>query len=180
MKICQAVHKLLVGDTQTDGHFRMIEVTFNAITTIQNFIQIHQSVQKMPQPQKFRRPQFGKVTATGLNTMELRSCSVSSLPYKSSSKSTSQFKSCTHLRSLNVRHFEIIGATGLNSMESRSCSMSSLPYKISSKSTSQFKSCTHLRSLNVRHFEIVEATGLNSMESRSSSMLSPPDRLVIW
>jgi hypothetical protein len=31
----------------TDSHFGMIEVTFNAITTIQNFIQIHQSGQTL-------------------------------------------------------------------------------------------------------------------------------------
>jgi hypothetical protein len=34
MKINQAVQKLLVGDTQTDSHFGILEVTFNAITTI--------------------------------------------------------------------------------------------------------------------------------------------------
>jgi hypothetical protein len=34
MKINQAVQKLLVGDTQTDNHFGMIEVTFNAVTII--------------------------------------------------------------------------------------------------------------------------------------------------
>jgi hypothetical protein len=59
MKIYQAVQKLLVGDRQTrHSHFGMIEVTFNAITTIQTFIQIHQSVQKVHPPQKFKRPPF--------------------------------------------------------------------------------------------------------------------------
>jgi hypothetical protein len=56
MKIYQAAKKLLVGDTQTDSHFEMIEVTFNAIITIQNFIKIHQSVQKVHPPQKFKLP----------------------------------------------------------------------------------------------------------------------------
>jgi hypothetical protein len=37
-EIYQAVQKLLVGDTQTDSQFGMIEVTFNVITTIQHFI----------------------------------------------------------------------------------------------------------------------------------------------
>jgi hypothetical protein len=55
MKIYEAVQKLLVG---TDSHFGMIEVTFNAITTKQNFIQIHSSVQKVQPPQKFKRPPF--------------------------------------------------------------------------------------------------------------------------
>jgi hypothetical protein len=91
-----------------------------------------------------------------------------------SSKFTSQLKSCTHLRSLNVRHFGMVEATGLSSsMESRPYSMSSPLYIISSKSTSRFKSCSHHSNLNVRHFGMVEATGLSSMESRSYSMSSP-------
>jgi hypothetical protein len=93
-----------------------MEVNFNAITSIQNVIQIHQSVQKF-----------------------------------------------TLLRSLNVRHFEMVEDTGLSSMESRSLSMSSSPYKISSKSINRFKSSAHLRSLNARQIEMIEATGLNSM-----------------
>jgi hypothetical protein len=55
MKIWQAVQKLLVGDRQTDSQFLMIEVTFNAYVTIQNFIQIQQSVQKVHPTQKFKR-----------------------------------------------------------------------------------------------------------------------------
>jgi hypothetical protein len=55
MKMYQAVQTFLVG---TDSHFGMIEVTFNATTIIQNFIQIHQSVQKMHPPQKFKRTPF--------------------------------------------------------------------------------------------------------------------------
>jgi hypothetical protein len=35
-------------------HFGMIEVTFKAITTTQNYIQIHQSVQKVYPPLKFK------------------------------------------------------------------------------------------------------------------------------
>jgi hypothetical protein len=34
-------------------------------------------------------------------------------------KSTNRFKSSTHLRSLNVRHFGMVKVTGLNSMHSR-------------------------------------------------------------
>jgi hypothetical protein len=56
MKNYQAVQKLLMGDRQTDSHIGMIQVTYNKITTIQNLIQIHQSVQKLRQPQKFKRP----------------------------------------------------------------------------------------------------------------------------
>jgi hypothetical protein len=40
---------------QTDSHLGIIEVTFNAITTIQNFIQIHQSVKNVHPPQMFNR-----------------------------------------------------------------------------------------------------------------------------
>jgi hypothetical protein len=46
---------------------------------------------------------------------------------------------CTLLRSLNVRHSQMVEAAGINSMESRSSSMSSSPYKISSKSTNHYK-----------------------------------------
>jgi hypothetical protein len=38
---------------------------------------------------------------------------VSLPPYKISTKYTDRFKSCAHLRNLNVRHFEIFEATGL-------------------------------------------------------------------
>jgi hypothetical protein len=54
MKINEAVQKLFVGYTQTDRYFGMIEATFNAITTIHNFIQIRQSVQKVHQPHKLK------------------------------------------------------------------------------------------------------------------------------
>jgi hypothetical protein len=78
--------------------------------------------------------------------------------YKISSKSTNRFKSCAHLRSLNVRYFEMVEFIWFNSMESRSSSMSSPPYKTSSKSTKFIY--THLRRLNVRHFEMAETTRL--------------------
>jgi hypothetical protein len=70
------------------------------------------------------------VEATRLSSMEPISSSISSPPKKISSKTTKQFKGCTHHRSLNVRHFEMVEATGLISMESRSYSMSSSSYKI--------------------------------------------------
>jgi hypothetical protein len=38
--------------------------------------------------------------------------------YRISSKSTNQFKRCTHLRSLNVRHYEVVEASGLKDMAS--------------------------------------------------------------
>jgi hypothetical protein len=47
MKIYRAVQKLLVGDKQADSHFGVIDVTFGVIISIQNFIQIHQSVQTL-------------------------------------------------------------------------------------------------------------------------------------
>jgi hypothetical protein len=101
------------------------------------------------------------------------SSSTSSPPYKISSISTNQFKSCTHHRILNVRHFGMVEGTGLNSKESRSCSMSSSPYKISSKSMNRIKSSTYLRSLKVRHFGMVEATGL-IVSSRSNIQCHQP------
>jgi hypothetical protein len=92
MKIYQAIQTLLVGDTQTDSHFGMIEVTFNAISTIQNFIQIHQPVQNVHPPQKFKVRHYGIVKVTRLKNMASRSLSMSSPPYKISSKSTNQFE----------------------------------------------------------------------------------------
>jgi hypothetical protein len=88
-----------------------------------------------------------------------------SLPYKISSKSTNRFKTCTHLRCLQVRHFGIVEDTTLISTELRSSSMSLPLYKISSKSTNRFKTylgvlCTHLRGLNFRHFGMAEAMRL--------------------
>jgi hypothetical protein len=53
------------------------------------------------------------VEATGLNIMKSRSSPMSSSPCKISSKSTNRFKSCAHLRSLNVRHFWMAEATRL-------------------------------------------------------------------
>jgi hypothetical protein len=65
---------------------------FNAITSIQNFIQIHQLVQDL-HLQKFEVHHFGMVEAMALNSMESKSSLVSSHPFKISSKSTSLFKS---------------------------------------------------------------------------------------
>jgi hypothetical protein len=61
-------------------------------------------------------------------------------PYKISSKSNNRFKSCPHLRNLNVPHFETVEATGFNTIESMSLLMSSPPCEMSSKSTKRFKS----------------------------------------
>jgi hypothetical protein len=47
MKIYQVVQNSLVGDRQADSHFGAIDVTFTVITSLQNLIQIHQSVQKL-------------------------------------------------------------------------------------------------------------------------------------
>jgi hypothetical protein len=57
MKIYQAVQKFISGG-QTDRHFGMIDVSVNAIATIQNFTQIHQSVQEVHPTHKFKRPPF--------------------------------------------------------------------------------------------------------------------------
>jgi hypothetical protein len=73
------------------------------------------------------------VEAMRISSMESMSSSTSSPPYKISSKSTNEFKSCTHQRSLNVRHFEMVEVTGFNSMESRSSSMSSQIHQLVQK-----------------------------------------------
>jgi hypothetical protein len=47
-------------------HFEVIDITFNVITSVKNFIQIHQMVQKLHPLHKFKRPRFGIVEATAL------------------------------------------------------------------------------------------------------------------
>jgi hypothetical protein len=98
----------------------------------------------------------------------------------STSKSTNRLIRCTHLRSLNVRHYRTVEAMRLKNKSSRSPSMSSPPHKkkchrnppVSSKVIKGFL-YTHLRSLNVRHIEIPEAKILENVASRSLTMVSP-------
>jgi hypothetical protein len=55
------------GSKVTSGghsHFGMIEVTFNVITTIQKFIQIHQSVQKLHHLRSLNIRHFGVMDVT--------------------------------------------------------------------------------------------------------------------
>jgi hypothetical protein len=87
----------VISGGQTDSFFGMIEVTFNAITTIQNFIQIHQSAQKVTLLRSLNVRHFEMAEATGLHSMESRPSSMSSSSYKMSSKSTNRFKGCTTL-----------------------------------------------------------------------------------
>jgi hypothetical protein len=88
-------------------------------------------------------------------------------PYKTSSKSTYRFKSCDHVSSSNVRHFEMVEASGLNSSSNSQdhlqCHHVHTKFHrnppIGSKVTKVFL-FTHLRSLNVPHFRMAEATRL--------------------
>jgi hypothetical protein len=48
----------VISGGQTDSRFGTIDVIFDAITTIQNCIEIYQSVQKVHPPQKFKRKPF--------------------------------------------------------------------------------------------------------------------------
>jgi hypothetical protein len=99
------------------------------------------------------------VEATGFSSIESRSSSMSSRPYNISSKSTKLFKSyCTHLRSLNVRHFGMAKATRLKNVTSRSPWMAVPAYQISRKFTDRFKSIggdtdrqTHSLSISLSH-----------------------------
>jgi hypothetical protein len=88
----------------------MITVTFNAITTIQNFIQIHQSVQKVNPPQKFKHPRFEIVEATGLNGMEsvIFNVIISKQNFIQIHQSVQNLH---HVRSLNVLYFGAINVT---------------------------------------------------------------------
>jgi hypothetical protein len=95
MKICQVVQKLLLGDRP---HFGVIDVTFNVISSIQNFIKIHQSVQTLSGVlctllRSLNARHFGMIEDTGLGNMTSRSSSMASPPYKRSSNSVNRFKS---------------------------------------------------------------------------------------
>jgi hypothetical protein len=119
IKSCTHLRSLIVR------HFEMVQGTgLNSVVhsprniqwyyPIQNFIQIHQSVQKLHT--RLKVCHFRMVESTRFNSMQPMSSSSSSLAYKVSSKPTNRFKRCTHLRSLNVRQFGMIEATGLNNM----------------------------------------------------------------
>jgi hypothetical protein len=81
------------------------------------------------------------VEATGFNSMESRSSSMSSYPFKISSKSANRLNIikeflCTHLRNLNDPHFGMAVATRLRNVAS---SLPSPAYQMSWKSTYRFK-----------------------------------------
>jgi hypothetical protein len=103
---------------------------------------------------------------------------VPSPPYKILSKSTNHFHSCTHLRSLNVRHFGVVEAMALKVWSRGHLQCHHLLTRfhpnlpIGSEVIKEFL-CIHLRSLNARHFGMAEATRLKNVASRSSSMESP-------
>jgi hypothetical protein len=54
----------VISGGQINSNFGMIEVTFNAITTIQNFIQIHQSIQKLHHLRSLNVRHFGVIDVT--------------------------------------------------------------------------------------------------------------------
>jgi hypothetical protein len=87
--------------------------------------------------------------------------------YKISTKSTSRFKSCTHLRSLKARHWILWSRGHLQCHHLHTRLHPNSP--IYSKVIKGFL-CAHLRSLNVLHFGTAEATRWKYMASRSSWM----------
>jgi hypothetical protein len=130
----------------------MIEVTFNAIITIQNFIQIHHLVQRVYPPQKFEcLPLWNSwsyeikeyVTEVAFNVIT----------------SIQNFIQIHQLvqklhppQMFNVRHFGMVEATELNSSRGNIQCHQLIQNFI--QSTCRFKSCSHLRSLYFRHFGI--------------------------
>jgi hypothetical protein len=100
--------------------------------------------------------------------VETRYPSMSSFPYKLSSKSTNWFRSCAHLTNLNVHHFGMDEPTVI--------SKSSAQREIPSKSTNLFKSCAHLRNLNVCQIEMVKAKRLRSVQTMLTSS-SPTNKI---
>jgi hypothetical protein len=70
----------------------MIEVTFNVISSIQNFIQIHQSVLKLHGLQNFKRPPYWNGLRYGIKNVMSRLSSMASPAYQISWNSTDRFK----------------------------------------------------------------------------------------
>jgi hypothetical protein len=107
-----------------------IEVTF-VITSIQNFIQIHQSVQKLHTRQKFKCPPFWSDQChLQYHHFQTKFHEI----HQSVQKLLGGFFTSTS--DLNVCHFGMVEATGLKNVASRSPSMASPSYQ----STYQFKS----------------------------------------
>jgi hypothetical protein len=109
------------------------------------------------------------VEATALNNMQSRSSSMLSPPNKISSKSTNRFKSnkgflCTHLGSLNDRHFGIAEATRLKIWHLRHIHWHHLP--------TNFHEITHIGSK-------VISGGLRHARAHTHTH-THTHRLVIW
>jgi hypothetical protein len=109
MKNLPSSSKVISGG-QTDSHFGMIEVTFNVITTIQNFIQIHQSVQKVHPPQKFKCPPFLN-GSYGIEQHGVKIIFNVIISIQNFIQIHQLVQKLHHLRSLNVRYFGVIDVT---------------------------------------------------------------------
>jgi hypothetical protein len=110
MKIYQVIQKLLVGDADRQslwndrGHF-------NAINTIQNFIQIHQSVQKVHRLQKLKRSPLWNSLSYEFKEYGIEIAFNIMTSVQNFIQMQQQVRKLHHLRSLNVRHFGVIDVT---------------------------------------------------------------------
>jgi hypothetical protein len=108
MKIYQVIQKLLVGDRQPlwndRGHF-------NVITTIQNFIQIYQSVQKLHRLQKLKRSKLWNSLSYEFKEYGIEVAFNIMTSVQNFIQIQQQVRKLHHRRSLNVRHFGVIDVT---------------------------------------------------------------------
>jgi hypothetical protein len=89
----------------------MIEVTFDAITTIQNFIKIHQSVQKVHPPQKFKRLPLWNRRSYEIKEYGIKVAISVITSIQNFITIRQSVQKLHHLRSSNISHFGVINAT---------------------------------------------------------------------
>jgi hypothetical protein len=89
----------------------MIEVTFNAITTMQNFIQIHQSVQQVHPPQKFKRSPLWNGLSYEIKEYGIEVAFNAITSVQNFIQIHQLVQKFHHLRSSNVHHFGVIDVT---------------------------------------------------------------------
>jgi hypothetical protein len=89
----------------------MIEVTFNAIITIQNFTKIHQSVEKVHAPQKFKRLSFWNSWSYEIKEYGIEVVLSVIIFIQNFIQIHEWIQKLHHLSSLNVGHFGVVDIT---------------------------------------------------------------------
>jgi hypothetical protein len=134
----------------------------HTIITIKNRIHIHQSLQKVHPPQKFKCSPLWNTWSYNIKEYGIEVASV--ITSKQNDIQIHQSaKKLHHLTSLNIRHFGVINVT-FNVI----ISIQNFIQIHQSVQTLSGAFYTHLRGLNVRHLGMDHGTELENMASRSS------------